>query len=300
MEEKPWALHFDQFKSELIVSGYSPKTQEAYISNVKRFLEKVNKKPKSIIREDVIKYMAHQKTERKLSNASLSLFLSSLKYFFHTYLKTNIVDEIKMPKKAKKLPVVLTIDEIKALIKATRFGRNRCIVELLYSSGLRVSEAVKLKVPDLNIKERIGMVKSGKGAKDRLFILSKNWITEVKRYWSKRKINSEYVFSKKNGTPLSVDTVQRVIREARDKAGIQKEVTPHKLRHSFATHLLEHGENIRKIQELLGHSNLSTTQIYTHVSTEELKKVESPFDRLKTRRPHTSGIRKQEPESENK
>ncbi len=278
--EKENKALMDKFRQELVITGYSPRTLEMYLLYVKGFLGFAKMPADKVEREDVVAYMAYMKQDRAASNATLALVHSSLKFFFHTFLHKKIVDDIKVPKKAKKLPTVLTIDEIKELIKATKRGRNRLIVEFLYSSGVRVSEAVKIKVPNINLKERIAMVRGGKGSKDRVIILSKNWAREIKKYLNRKKVKSEFVFSKKNGKPISVDTVQRIIREATKKAGINKRVTPHSLRHSFATHLLEAGENIRKIQELLGHSNLSTTQIYTQVSTEELKKVQSPLDRL--------------------
>ena len=192
----------------------------------------------------------------------------------------DVVDDIKNPKKGKKLPTVLTKEEVRALIKAGKVGRDRLIIEFLYSSGCRVSEAVSMKITDLNLKERLAKVRGGKGNKDRIIVLSQKWISSLKRYLKRRKIPSEYIFSKKNGKPISVDTIQRIIRDSTEKAGIPKKVTPHALRHSFATHLLDNGENIRKIQELLGHSNLNTTQIYTKVSVEGLKKVKSPLDNL--------------------
>lgn len=278
--EKENKALMDKFRQELVITGYSPRTLEMYLLYVKGFLGFAKMPADKVEREDVVAYMAYMKQDRAASNATLALVHSSLKFFFHTFLHKKIVDDIKVPKKAKKLPTVLTIDEIKELIKATKRGRNRLIVEFLYSSGVRVSEAVKIKVPNINLKEKIAMVRGGKGSKDRVIILSKNWAREIKKYLNRKKVKSEFVFSKKNGKPISVDTVQRIIREATKKAGINKRVTPHSLRHSFATHLLEAGENIRKIQELLGHSNLSTTQIYTQVSTEELKKVQSPLDRL--------------------
>ena len=190
------------------------------------------------------------------------------------------MDDIRSPKRAKKLPSVLTHKEVKDLIKAAGAKRDRLIVEFPYSSGCRVSECVKLKVNDLEFKERIATVRGGKGNKDRIIILSNEWLKHIKKYLKSKKIKSEFVFSKKNGKPISADTVQRIIKKSAEKAGIQKHVTPHTLRHSYATHLLEAGESIRKIQELLGHANLSTTQIYTSVSTEQLKKVQSPLDKL--------------------
>ncbi len=269
-----------RYRQELIVGGYSARTIKMYLFYLKDFLGSTQKPMDEVVREDIIAFLAKKKEEKNASNSTISLIHSSLRFYFHNILGKKILDEIKTPRKAKKLPVTLTRDEIRDLIKASKPKRNRLIVQFLYSSGARVSECVKLKVPDLNLKERIAMVRGGKGNKDRAIILSKEWIKYLKKYLDRKKVKSEFVFSKKNGKKLSTDTVQRIVREAAEKAGIQKHITPHSLRHSYATHLLEAGENLRKIQELLGHSNLNTTQIYTHVSVNDLKKVESPLDKL--------------------
>ncbi|MDD4250571.1 MAG: tyrosine-type recombinase/integrase [Candidatus ainarchaeum sp.] len=271
--------YLKEFRQDLIIAGYSQKTLKMYLSYTTEVLNYINKKPELIEVRDIIGYLA-QKKDSGCSNATLALIHAALKYFFKNYLKMNIIDEIKTPKKSKSLPKILNKDEIKLLFNATKFGRNRLILKFIYGSGCRVGEVVKLKVDDINIKERTAMIRSGKGNKDRLIILSKNWIIDLKKYLKKKKIKSEYVFSKKNGTPISSDTIQRIIKESAKKAGITKTVTPHCLRHSYATHLLEAGTNIRYIQTLLGHSNLNTTQIYTNVANEQLKKVKSPLDNL--------------------
>lgn len=278
MDEKKGLL--ERVRQELIISGYSKRTRIMYLCYLNDFFNHLKKPVKEVTRDDLVGYLADKKEKSGLSNASLSLIHSALKFLFHNILKNKIIDDVRAPKKAKKLPTVLTIKEVKELIKATKAGRNRLIVEFLYSSGVRVSEAVKIKLADLDLDEKIARVKGGKGNKDRVIILSTNWIKELKKHLRKRKIPSEFVFSKKNGKPISSNTIQRIVKNAAMKAGIEKKVSPHSLRHSFATHLLEGGENIRKIQELLGHTNLSTTQIYTSVSTDELKKVKSPFDKL--------------------
>lgn len=267
------------FKQELLISGYSARTLKMYTLFVKEFLEYHNKKIDEFNRGDLVEFLANKK-EKGASNATLALAHAALKFFFHNVHNKKIVDEIKIAKQSKKLPTVLTKSEIKELFKATKFGRNRLILQFLYSSGCRVSECCKLKIDDLDLREKIARIKAGKGDKDRVIILSNEWIKELKKYMKRKKIKSEYVFSKKNGKPLSADTIQRIVRNSTEKAGITKHVSPHSLRHSFATHLLESGENIRKIQELLGHSNLNTTQIYTKVSLTELKKVKSPLDNL--------------------
>ncbi len=280
MQEDKFNQTIKEFKQELIIAGYSSKTFKMYLIYVQEMLKKINKDPQEITERDLIGYLADKK-ESGCSNATIGLVNAALKYFFKHYLKKGaIIENIKTPKRSKSLPKVLSKDEIKSLFKATKFGRNRLMLQFMYGSGSRVSEVVKLKVEELNIKERTALIKSGKGNKDRIIILSKDWLSDLKKYLNKKKVKSEYVFSKKNGKPLSTDTVQRIVRSSAKKAEITKHVTPHSLRHSYATHLLEAGVNIRYIQSLLGHSNLNTTQIYTNVASDQLKKVESPLDKL--------------------
>lgn len=272
-------LTLKRFKEELAVSGYSARTIEMYSCYVEEFLGFYHGSTQKVGRNDIISFLAKKQAEG-VNNSTLALVYAALKFFFHSHLKRKIMDDIKRPKRGKKLPVVMTREEVRAIINAAPTRRDRLILELLYSSGMRVSEIVGLKRRELNLLGRTAMVRGGKGNKDRMIILSDVWIEEIKKYLATRKFKSEYVFSKENASPLSVDTVQRIVRECRKIAGIKKNITPHSFRHSFATHLLEAGENIRKIQELLGHSDLSTTQIYTKVSKSELKKVKSPLDSL--------------------
>jgi len=277
--DKEKQKYLNRLNEELLITGYSKKTIKMYTMYIRNLLQTINKSPNEIERADIVSFLAKQK-EKGNSNSTLALIHAAMKFFFQEILKSKVIDEIKTPKKNKSLPTVLTKEEIKKLLASAKKGRNRLILQFIYSAGVRVSEAVNMKNENINFKERIGKVKSGKGDKDRIIILSKNWCKNAKKYVEKKKIKTIWLFSKKNGKPLSSDTIQRIVKKAALKAGIEKNVTPHVLRHSFATHLLDAGENIRKIQELLGHSNLNTTQIYTHVSTEQLKKVESPLDSL--------------------
>lgn len=277
VEGKDWV---QKMKQELVISGYSVRTIKMYMCYLTEFARFTKKGLESVERDDIVAFLAEKKEKGNVSNATLALVHASLHFFFHNVMRKKIVEDIKIAKKAKKLPNVLSIEEVKDLIKATPPKRNRLIVEFLYSSGCRVSECVKLKTENINFKERIASIRGGKGNKDRTIILANGWIKQVKKYLGKKKVKTPYIFSKKNGKPLSTDTVQRIVKKAAEKAGIERHVTPHTLRHSYATHLLEAGENIRKIQELLGHTDLSTTQIYTKVSLVELKKVKSPLDRL--------------------
>ncbi len=277
--------YLERLNQELILSNYSDKTKEVYNIYIKEFLEyleKTQKKPEKIQRQDIAGFLANKKIKGASTNTIL-LIHAALKFFFEKCINSKIMDEISLPKKEKYLPQVLSKEEVKKLIDAEKNRRNKLILKFIYSTGVRVSELVNLKKEDVNLKEKIGVVKAGKGKKDRVIILSKEWVKEYLKWAKKNKIKSNFLFSKKNGKPLSTDTIQRIIKKAGAKAGISKKISPHTLRHSFATHLLESGENIRNIQELLGHSNLNTTQIYTHVSTEELKKIENPLDNLKKR-----------------
>lgn len=279
-QKDKFELTVKEFRQELIIAGYSSKTLKMYLTYIKDMLKKIDKQVDEITTRDLIGYLADKK-DGGVSNATIGLIHAAMKYFFEEYKKNKLImEDIKSPKRSKSLPKVLSKDEIKQLFKATRFGRNRLMLQFMYGSGCRVSEVVKLKVDDINLKERTANIRGGKGNKDRVIILSKNWIKDLKKYLKKKKIQSEFVFSKKNGKNLSTDTIQRIVRKSANKAGITKHVTPHSLRHSYATHLLEAGTNIRYIQTLLGHSNLNTTQIYTNVASKQLKKVESPLDKM--------------------
>ena len=162
------------------------------------------------------------------------------------------------------------------MIESADNQKSRLIISLLYSTGLRVSELVNLKVEEVNFADKSGWVRRGKGAKDRLFVLSENLGKELQEYLQGKE--HKFIFSKE--TPLTTRNIQKIIKGTKIRAGITKKVTPHTLRHSFATHLLEQGTDIRLIQTMLGHSSLSTTQVYTHVSSEQIKKVANPFDGL--------------------
>lgn len=267
----------EKLETELKLRGFSKETVKAYMFHNRKFLNFANKTPDSVGEEDVKSYVGGL-MNKGTAPSSIVLSRAALKFFYGDVLGRNIIT-FKAPKMNKKLPVVLSRDEVKRLIAAAPTDKSALIIKLLYSSGLRVSECVNLKVNDIELNEKIGWVRNGKGAKDRLFILSASLADELKRYISKSGIK-ETLFINQKMLPLSPRNVQKIIERTAKKAEIQKNVTPHTLRHSFATHLLEGGTDIRKIQELLGHSNLQTTQIYTKVSAEELKKVKSPLDEL--------------------
>jgi len=267
-------------ENELKLRGFSEQTYKAYVSINNRFLKYVSKTPEEITTDDIKSYLSFLISEKKQKPASISLNLSALKFFYEDILKRkDLFLDIKSPKSEKKLPTVLTKEEIKKLLESIKNNKHKLLVQLMYSSGLRVSEVVKIKIEDLDFSEKLGRVISGKGKKDRYIILSSSLIEKIKEYLDLREDENPYLFPS-NNSHITIRMAQKIVSEAAKKAGIKKRVFCHALRSSFATHLLESGTDIRIIQTLLGHSNLSTTERYTKVSTEQIKKVKSPLDDL--------------------
>lgn len=264
---------------ELKMRGFSKQTLKSYTTHCNNFLNYNNKPAKETETLDIKAYIAYLMTDKELAPASVNLIISSLKFLFEETLEMDITSKIKAPKLEKKLPTVLDKEEIKNLISAPKNFKHKLLIEFLYSSGLRVSECVSIKLSDLSLSDRTALIREGKGKKDRNIILSQKLIEHIKLYVEKRKNQSDYLFETPSGH-ISTRMAQKIVNSAAEKANIQKRVFCHALRSSFATHLLESGTDIRIIQELLGHANLSTTQRYTKVSKELIKTVESPLDKL--------------------
>jgi integrase/recombinase XerD len=261
--------------TELKLRGYSPKTVDAYLKHNNSFLKFANKTSESITVDDIKSFLAHLIADKESAPRTVSQARSALIFYYNEVLQKEFTN-IKVPKIKTSLPSVLTREEVKRLLESSNNEKSKLMIMTLYSSGMRVSELVKLKWKDLELEQKIAWVRAGKGNKDRMIILSELLVKKL----SQLERETEYIFPGKNG-PLTTRNIQEIVHDAAHRAGINKKVTPHTLRHSFATHLLEAGNDIRLIQELLGHSNLQTTQIYTHVSNEQKKKVVSPMDNLK-------------------
>ena len=268
----------EKLETELKIRGFSVKTVKAYISHNKRFLEFISKDMDIMNEDDIKAYMVHL-LDKGQRPASVSLALSALKFNYDEVMGKGIFAKIKMPKAEKKLPTIISKGEIRDMLDATKNAKHKLLITFLYSSGLRVSEAVSIKIDDLDLNERMGIVRAGKGKKDRNIILSESLVNDLKRYLGSKGDENPYVFSIKD-RHIAVRQAQRIVNDAAKRANIKKRVFCHALRSSFATHLLEAGTDIRIIQELLGHSNLATTQRYTEVSREQLRKVKSPMDDL--------------------
>src|SRR3989344_3091491 len=230
-----------QLHSELRLRGFSPLTVRNYSFFVQKFLQHAHKDPTTLDAQDAKNYLSSL-FETKSKN-TIMLAAAALKFFYNEVIKKDFSD-VKMPKKDKRLPVVLTPEEVRVLIDNTDTEKSKLIISLLYSSGLRVSELVNLKVGDVDFQNNTGWVRHGKGAKDRLFVMSPALMQSLGVYLNGRE--HQYVFSKQK--PLTTRNIQKIIKLTSKRAGIAKRVTPHTLRHSFATHLLENGTDIRIIQ----------------------------------------------------
>lgn len=267
-----------KLETELKISKNSDYTIRNYLRSNSELINFTDKEPEKISKDDVKSFIANKISS--MSSSSVILFLSAIKYAYTNIFGKDITEGIKRPKREKKIPVVLTKEEVRKLLDSLNNKKSRLMVGLLYACGFRVSELVNLKISNIDFDEKTGYLRQAKGRKDRIFNIPSFLMDDLKSHTDNQiKKGYEYLFSGTNGR-LTERNIQKIVKKAAQKAGIKKEVHPHTLRHSFATHLLENNIDIRKIQELLGHADLSTTQIYTHISTEELKKVQSPIDNL--------------------
>ncbi len=260
------------FIDTLKLRGLSPKTLSAYVYHVNNFLKKTGKTRFNTTTEEVKDYLINLINEG-YSSSTIRLIQAALAAYFPNME----ISGLPRPKKTKSLPKVLSKEDIKKMIAATTNLKHRLVIQMLYSTGIRVNELVNLKKEDINVERNTVTVISGKGKKDRITVLSESIKNELLKY--ALQTNKKYLFQGR-GEKYPVKTIQKILDTARRKAGMLRKVTPHMLRHSFATHLLEQGTDIRYIQKLLGHEQLTTTQIYTKVSNAELNKIKNPLDNL--------------------
>ncbi len=266
--------YLKKLKETCILKGFSNQTIKSYVYHTGKFLDFLSKSRLNLSNDSVKLYLLSQ----NLSINSSRLQYASISFFFREILRKSFsFEEVPIKKKEKQLPKVISKEKIKEMINLTDNLKHKLIIKLLYSSGLRLQELIDLKRKDIDFERNILNVKKGKGKKDRVTIISDALKLDLLKYYSNNTFHTEYVFEGRDGK-YTKKSVQKVLDEAGKKAGIK--ATPHMLRHSFATHLLEQGTDIRHIQKLLGHSDLKTTEVYTHVSTKDLSKIKSPLDSL--------------------
>lgn len=258
---------------ELKLRGFSRRTIKAYLFHTSYFLKHVGV---SASQDESRRHFAA--LSERLDPRTVNLQISAVKFFYRNVLEKEIT--VSFMKRPKRLPEVLTKEEVASLLTSITNPKHRLLLETVYGCGLRVSEAAKLKKDDIRFNEGIVFIRQGKGNKDRAVSLPSFLSKRLESYLILRNDENPYVFDSTRGGRLTEASIQKIVDIAARKTGIKKNVHPHIFRHSYATHLLENGTDIRIIQRLLGHSDVRTTEMYTHVSTALIKNVKSPLDTL--------------------
>jgi len=269
---------------ELQRRNYSSETTRAYLFAVKDFAGYFGKRPDKLGQEHLRQYQLHLLNDRKLAVETIAGRISALRFFFVKVLRRPYREiDLVYPKRPERLPVVLSEEEVARLIESAITSYHRVILMTLYGTGLRREELCRLKVSDIDSQRMVVHVRQGKGNKDRDVTLSPRLLEVLRAYWKWRKPKT-YLFPslyrKRPEQPIDSKTVWHAVREAARRAGIKKKVSPHLLRHSWATHLLERGTDLQTIQVLLGHVDLEATTIYLHLSQRHLQALNNPIDAL--------------------
>ncbi|MFK7906886.1 MAG: tyrosine-type recombinase/integrase [Chitinophagales bacterium] len=268
-------------EQKLMLKRYSFATIRSYKSHFSFFLLQYNDtKPEDISEQQIIEYILLQIEERKISESTQNSIINSIKFYYESVLgNSRKVYKIPKPKKSKQLPNVLSEQEVVKLIKVVDNLKHKCILLLIYSAGLRRSEVINLKVKDIQKARNYVFVKGGKGKKDRYTLLSEKVLRYLRAYYKEQK-PVDWLFEGQYGGQYSPTSVQKIFTAAKLKSKVNSYATVHTLRHSFATHLLERGVDLRYIQKLLGHDSIKTTEIYTHITKKGMEKLQSPLDNL--------------------
>lgn len=265
-----------RLRQEMKLRGFSEKTVKSYVYYITDCLNFTKKSPRDVNTADVRGYL-EQMADAGLSGSTLNSAYSALQFYFGKILRRNFFAAIPRSKKDKKLPIVLSKNEVASMIANEDNPKYKCIISLLYGTGMRVSEIVRLKMTNIDLERSVIHIEHAKGAKDRIAILP-NSLRATLQKQRHVKQPDDFLFTNGRGGRLHERTVQSIVEQAAKRSNTNKRVTPHTLRHSFATHLLESGTDIRYIQTLLGHARIETTQLYTHIANHRITGIVSPVD----------------------
>lgn len=268
----------EEFFKKLELRKYSLNTARSYIAHFEKFINHYGNVNLLEITEQEINNYLSLLVQQGLSDSYINQSINSIKFYYEIVLgMPNRFYSVERPMKKEKLPEIVSKEKVLAMIDITRNIKHRCIIKLLYSAGLRRSELINLKIEDIDSDRMLIKVQEGKGKKDRLTLLGESMLIDLRRYYKiyKPKV---YLFEGPGHKQYSATSIGKIIRRAAYTVGVKKRVTPHMLRHSFATHLLESGVDLRYIQTLLGHNSSRTTEIYTHVAVEGLKNIKNLID----------------------
>ncbi|MEK7528507.1 MAG: tyrosine-type recombinase/integrase [Patescibacteria group bacterium] len=264
---------------ELRLRNYSPRTVRSYERCVLAYLEFVRAQAQEAqkVGEESLRDFLYEKQQKNDAAATINLYLNAVKFYIRQILHMRRAVNIKFARRPGRLPVVLGREDVRRILEGVGNGKHKLMLALSYGAGLRVGEAVRLRVADVDFERTVVMVRCGKGNKDRMTLLPEAISRELKTLIGKRA-GGALVFAGRRGGRLTERSAQKIFSKALKKAGVEKRATFHSLRHSFATHLIEDGVGIRYVQELLGHNSIITTQRYTHVATAGIRNIKSPLD----------------------
>lgn len=272
-----------QYLEKLLRKRYSPNTIKTYMSYMRSFVEEFHHTDlDSVSTKQINDYILKLIRTKSISSSQQNQRISAIKFYFEQVLgRKKQYFLLTRPRKEKKLPNVLTVEEVERILNQCRNLKHKCILMTLYSGGLRRSELINLKISDIDSQRMLIRITDSKGNKDRFTILSKKLLRLLRDYFRLYKPKL-WLFEGQGGRQYSATSIENIFRKALKKSNINKHATPHTLRHSFATHLLEQGISILHIKELLGHSSTKTTEIYTHISSKQLSGIQNPLDKLNT------------------
>lgn len=273
----------EKMRADLTIGGHSPSTSKIYLMYARQFARFHMRSPAEMGRDEIREFLL-ELAERPVSPGTMRQVRASLTFLYATTLGRPVeVDHLPVQRPVRRLPLILSGTEIGQLLGMVRKDSYRVMVMAMYSGGLRCREAVRLRPSDIDSKRNVLRVEQGKGKKDRYTLLSKRFLIELRAYWAKHRPPAPWLFPGETADGhIGTESVRRVFALALHAAGIKKEVRPHSLRHSFATHLRELGVDLSVIQALLGHANIKSTAIYLHTTVETLMKTKSPLDQLGT------------------
>lgn len=273
----------DRMEEDLKLGGYSPSTRRIYLLYARLFSKFHKRSPAEMSEPEIRQYLLHLIEERKISGQTFRQVRAGLTFLYTVTLRRPLeVEHLAVQRQPVRLPEVLSGTEVAALLAAVQSPKYRGILMTMYAGGLRVSEACHLRPEDIDSKRRVILVRAGKGGRDRYTLLSERLLVFLRDYWRKMRPQGWLFPGHTQARHASPDTVRQVFQTALAAARITKKVTPHVLRHCFATHLLETGNDVTVVQTLLGHASLRATEVYTHISVEHLGRTRSPLDLLGT------------------
>ena len=267
---------------EMTVRGFAPSTHKAYLSAVRMLARHYHRSPDQLSVDEVQAYLVHMVTARKLAWNTRNIAASAFRFLYHVTLRRDVAKfEVPVVKQTQRLPEILSRDEVALLLESPPNPKHRLLLATIYSGGLRVSEALRLRVSDVDRSRMTLRVEQGKGRKDRVVPLSRRLVQQIELYWKVHPPRQPWLFPNRQETrPIDVTVAQKVFVMAKLRTGIDKRGGIHSLRHAFATHLIESGVNVPTVQRLLGHRSVSSTMRYFHLSQTHLATVRSPLDSL--------------------